>query len=61
LQNHSYFLERQLERVLTLNPEVNSKMQDHLRDQQNLNEQQLKEQTQTAQLLSSSTLIQSYE
>ena len=60
LQNHSYYLDRQLKRLLTINPE----MQDLLDQKENeakLSDGQLNEQTQIAQLVNRSTLIQSYE
>ena len=60
LQTHSYYLERQLERLLSLNPEMRAHL-DKKAPASKLTEDQLHDQSQLAQLISSSSLMKSYE
>lgn len=60
LESHAYYLQKQLDRILTANPE----MQDYIQNKNDLpapSKEQLEDQDQIAQLINNSTLIKSYE
>lgn len=63
LQNHSYYLERQLDRLVTMNPELQDELDKRMadRDIPNLSAEMRAEKAQLAEQLNNSTLIQSYE
>lgn len=62
MQTHSHYLEKQLDRLLSLNPEMRDFLDKKAADNAaKLSEGQLHDQSQVAHLISSSTLMKSYE
>ena len=62
LQTHAYYLEKQLERLITMNPEMQSLLdQKAAENAQKLTEEQLSDQSQLASLIANSQIMRSYE
>lgn len=62
LQQHSYYLERQLERLITINPELQDQLDKRMAEHEaKLTEEQLKDQSKMAQMIANSTTLRSYE
>ena len=62
LQQHAYYLERQLERLITINPEMQAHLDKRMAEQQpRLSEDQIKDQSGMAQMIANSTTLRSYE
>lgn len=60
LQTHNFHLEKQLERLLSLNPQLSDKL-DKKAAQGQVTEDQLNDQSHIAKLIANSTLMKSYE